>query len=670
MAESLERIEALRREGKITEAAGLAAGAGDHRLASVLLEEACDFAGAAREALLAGEPKRAILFAAIGGSDALAEQAIGVVAESSSRDEAIRAASDLAARGHGREAGALFARVGEHLEAAHAFAAANEALRAAECYEKAGRPADGARALEASLRLRPSDRKLRLELARLLARHGRSEAAVKTLQQLDIGSEERAASLPLLARLLAELGLEEAARNVKNEMARLGVSADEPVPPSIRTQHANTPGAGALLFGRYELVREVAATPHARVVEAVDRITSERVAVKILASSIEGTGRDAFLRFEREAKALAQLRHPHVVPLRAYIPEGPALVVAWMSGGSLAEWLSRELVAPARAVEIACAILGALGEAHRLGILHRDVKPSNVLFDEIGAPRLSDFGAAHLGDLSSTATAGAIGTFAYMSPEQRLGRPASVASDIYGVGALLLELLSGIEPEPAHVGELAHPPSARNPDLKASHDAVVARLLEEDPARRPADAFEARRALEALSWPARLPPSALQKAQPKRPTDRPPASVRSRLASPRDLGDGRDVVARRYDAWLDRDVLVHPLDDASLAIARAFARAGHPALPCVLRIDREKQEIWIAPPRGKALADEPRAVSPGQLARLKEAVALLHEAGGVHGCIDVNHVYVHDGEVVLAYPRSASQGADPARDQAAVESLA
>ena len=108
-----------------------------------------------------------------------------------------------------------------------------------------------------------------------------------------------------------------------------------------------------------------------------------------------------------------------------------------MSGGSLASLLAREAFAPSRAVEIACAVLTALGEAHRLGILHRDVKPSNVLFDAVGAPKLADFGAAHLGDLSSTVTAGAIGTISYMSPEQRLGRKASVASDLYSVGALL-----------------------------------------------------------------------------------------------------------------------------------------------------------------------------------------------------------------------------------------
>src|SRR6202040_1575115 len=97
----------------------------------------------------------------------------------------------------------------------------------------------------------------------------------------------------------------------------------------------------------------------------------------------------------------------------------------------------------------ACAVLSALGEAHRLGVLHRDVKPANVLFDDAGVARLGDFGVAHLGDLSTTATAGVIGTLAYMSPEQREGRPATAESDVYAVGAILFEMLAGGRANPA-----------------------------------------------------------------------------------------------------------------------------------------------------------------------------------------------------------------------------
>ncbi|MFT3766354.1 MAG: protein kinase [Minicystis sp.] len=593
-------------------------GAGlDHARASIALEEACDFRGAAREALLAGDPRRAAHLAALGGDEALAAEAMDAVAQTLPAAEARRAAQDLAARGFGRQAGALFARLGAHADAGEAFAAAGEACAAAQSFELAGRPADGARALEAALRMRPTDAAARLALGRLLARHGRTEAAVKTLQALDPAAPERARALPLLRRCLVELGLAEAAQTLHDEMVRLGVADEAPdSEPLARPVHADATRAdapaarpgGALILGRYETVREIAATPHARVIEAVDRVNGERVAVKLLAGTGGESGRDALFRFEREARALAQLRHPNVVPLRAYHPEGPAIVLAWMSGGSLVDRLRGEPAAPARAVEIACALLSALGEAHRLGILHRDVKPSNVLFDDVGAARLSDFGAAHLGDLSSTATAGAIGTFSYMSPEQRLGRPASIASDVYGVGVLLAELLTGEAPGPVQDG-LDPAPSECHPDLREAHDTAVARLLQEDPRKRPADAFEARRLLLGLTWPERIGPR--RKRLSERPRSvRPPAAAEARITAALDMGDGRDAALRLHDAWLDRDVLVLPGDAATLARARAFARAGHAALPTVLRVD------WGS---GEILGGRPARQGPG--GRAARAVA-------------------------------------------------
>ncbi|AUX26650.1 uncharacterized protein SOCEGT47_072200 [Sorangium cellulosum] len=672
------RADELAAIGQRARGAALLADAGDHAGASALLERACDFPGAARAALSAGDPARAALMAALGGDDALALEAIDLLAATAPRDAALRAAAELSARGFARHAGALFAALGAHAAAAEAFTAAQDARRAAESFERAGRPADGARVLEAALRRRPEDAAAWLALGELLARHGRTEAAVRALQQLPPSAPERARALPLLGKCLSELGLEEAARTVRDEISRLPRAGEAAPPPRVdssrrptsRPPPAGEAPAGPLLFGRYETLREITATPHARVVEARDRITAERVAVKIFTGAAFGVGRDALLRFEREARALAQLRHPNVVALRAYHPEGPAMVLAWMAGGSLIERLRGEPVAPARAVEIACALLSALGEAHRLGILHRDVKPSNVLFDEVGTAHLADFGAAHLGDLSTTATAGAIGTFAYMSPEQRMGRPATLASDLYGVGAVLAELLTGEPPAPAVRGRLDPAPSEAHPDLTAAHDEVVAALLAEDPAARPADAFEARRALTALAWPERPRPQRARASARPRSSEAPPRAT-ARLGATLEAGDGRDTEGRWRDLWLERDVLVLQLDDASLARARAFARAGHAALPAVLRVDLAEGEIWVAPPRGRALADEPRALTRGHRARLGEAIAALHAAGGAHGRIDRQHLYLHDGEITLAYPREApgDVAEAAARDLAALREL-
>lgn len=640
----------------------------DHARASTRLEVECDFAGAAREALLGGEPVRAARLSTLAGDDALCRQAIEAIASQHSVDEGVVAARDLVGRGFHHAAGMLFARLGAHSEAGTAFAAAGDACSAAQSFDLAGRPAEGARALEGAIRRHPNDDAARLALGRLLARHGRTEAALKALQALAPEGPERREALPVMARCLADLGLDAAATALHQEMIRLGVAAVLPESAPLSRPAGLSP-KGALILGRYEVAREVAATAHAQVLDAVDRVTGEHVAVKLLAFTLGDSGRDALHRFEREARALTELRHPNVVPIRAYHPERPAIVLAWMTGGSLASLLEAGPMAPARAAEIACAILSALGEAHRVGILHRDIKPSNVLFDGAGVAHVADFGAAHLGDLSSTATAGAIGTFAYMSPEQRQGRPATVASDLYSAGVVLGELLTGVTK--GHGTTALDPlPSACHPDLDATHDAVLARMLEEDPEGRPRDAFEARRLISSVRWSPQV------KARAPRPMSQArssgPPSATPRLGAARFGEDSRGALLRRHDSWLGRDVLVLPATEPTLARARAFARAGHAALPTVLRVD--EATVWVGVPLGRALADEPtHAISAAQVARLREAVDALHATGGAHGHIDRAHLHALDGEVTLAFPWAcAEDNLDDAvaRDVAALNELA
>jgi serine/threonine protein kinase len=566
----------------------------------------------------------------------------------------------------------LYVRLEAHADAAEAFALAGQALDAADNFERAGKPAEAAKTLETALRRNPQNAAALLALGALLARHGRVEKAIKALQQIDVSAPERWTALPLLARAFEQTGLLDAAREAREEMERLGIAKDVPARVSLSTTKATTKPAATkgavVLYGRYEVVREIATSAHARLVEAVDRITSERVAVKIFAGLIEGAGRDALQRFEREARALERLRHPNVVPLRQYVPEGPAIVLTYMRGGSLADKMREAPMAPARAIEVALLLLSALGEAHRLGILHRDVKPANVLFDDAGTAMLSDFGAAHLGDMSSTATAGAIGTYAYMSPEQRIGKPAEIASDIYAVGAMLYELLTGDAAEPHRTGWLeVSAPSAKNAELTSAHDATVATFLAEEPSRRPADAFDARRGLSSLRWPEKVPDAWSPKTN---VIERVPKGETERLGPPRGLGDGRDMTSLRHDDWLDREVLVLPLDDDSLGRARAFARVGHPMLPTVLRVDRVAQQIWLAPPQGVALADAPHKVRRDVFDRFVQAIQALMAAGGAHGYVDLQHVYFYAGELQLAWPRKPIVAEAAANDLDSVEKLA
>ncbi|HHH29263.1 MAG TPA: serine/threonine protein kinase [Polyangiaceae bacterium] len=473
---------------------------------------------------------------------------------------------------------------------------------------------------------------LRVALGRLYARHGKHQAAIRAVQGLDEGSEHRRAALTVLARSLKALGLRQALRDLEPELARRGISPSdsEPSTPERGEQ-------GTVLYGRYRVHQEVATTPHARLLEATDTLSGERVAVKILASKGMGTGRDALSRFVREAKALTQLRHPNVVPLRDFVQEGPAMILAWMGGGSLRDLLSREAMSPARAAEIGRAVLDALAEAHRLGILHRDIKPANILFDEGGAARLADFGAAHLASSAATVTVGAIGTAVYMSPEQQAGQAATVQSDLYAVGVVLHEMLTGTVPEP-------HRPIAigwAHPDLSPEHDVLIARFLARVPEKRFASALDARCALEALSWPSRI--VVRSRGEKRSSTIPPPQGSKERLVEARWGGDA-------HDSWLGRDVLLRPLEDAHLARANAFARASHPALATVLRADADRGQLWIEAPRGRPLSQGLRLTDADAIA-LRAALAALHRCGGHHGSIDSDHVHLHAGRAKLSYPR-------------------
>jgi serine/threonine-protein kinase len=640
-------IAELVRQERVVEAAELASSRGDARTASTLFERACDWKRAALEAEKAGDAGRALTLAAEARDDETAARALPSLLKDAASAE--RVAWQLDRRGAYRWAARLLEGLGRLGDAARAWERAGEAVQSAALLERTSDVVGAARVLEAAIRREPQRWPAHVALGGLLFRYGKLEASVRALQKVPPDAPERREALTYLADAFGRLGMQEAQREARLELDELG-GALEQEPASA--SHADV---RARLFGRYEILREVAQSPTARVVECTDVVRGEHVAVKIFAGyDARGGGRDALARFEREVKALAALDHPNVVPLRDYLPEGPAIVLLWMSQGTLDDLLAAGPIAPARAIEIASAILGALGEAHRLGILHRDIKPANVLFDEAGTARLADFGVAHLGDLSTTATAGVIGTLGYMSPEQREGRAAGVQSDLYGVGAILHEMLTGEKPAAGDAPRTS--PSGVHRDLDARHDRVVAMLLAEDPKDRPADAFAARKMLTSLTWPASVEPAAPRPRRERLPSDRP--STARVVMRP----DGSHV-----DTWTGHVIDIVPLTDATLARARAFALAGHPSLQTVLRVDRAHEEIWLARPGGGPL--EARLTSK-QLQAAHQALDALHHAGTVHGRVDASHVWVDpDGAVVLRFSSEATAGASVDMDRLALARL-
>ena len=248
-------------------------------------------------------------------------------------------------------------------------------------------------------------------------------------------------------------------------------------------------------LGRYTLTRRLGAGGMAEVWEATDELLKRRVAVKIVRAALSES-REFASRFLREARLAAQLQHAHVVAVYDVGLEAGSLFVVMpvLAGGSLADRLAgpfddRTALAWLR------ALASALDFAHGRGIVHRDVKPLNVLFDEAGEPHLSDFGLARGLDEATqlTQTGVLLGTPLYMSPEQAMGTPAGPAADQYSLGVLAYRLLAGrlpYEKEPTPVllrrtvFEEMPPPSRFRGDLPTAVDAVFSRVLAKAPEAR------------------------------------------------------------------------------------------------------------------------------------------------------------------------------------------
>lgn len=249
------------------------------------------------------------------------------------------------------------------------------------------------------------------------------------------------------------------------------------------------------------------------------------VAVKLLHPHL--TGDEGFLaRFHREAEAAGRLDHPHIVKILDYGREGDLhyLVMELVDGPSLQAMLRDRThpLTPAEAVALIAPLADALDYAHRQGVIHRDVKPSNILLrgGRLDDPVLTDFGVARMVEATVATQAGALlGTPAYMAPEQGEGKPGDERSDIYALGVILYELLTGQPPFQAdspyavilrHIHTPPPPPRSLRPDLPPALEAVVLRALEKDPAARYPSAAAFAAALTASLRPtARFRPPAL-----------------------------------------------------------------------------------------------------------------------------------------------------------------
>jgi eukaryotic-like serine/threonine-protein kinase len=256
---------------------------------------------------------------------------------------------------------------------------------------------------------------------------------------------------------------------------------------------------GTLIDGRYKVLSRLGAGGMADVFLAEDQQLGRKVALKLLHRRFaEDPG---FVeRFRREAQSAAGLQHPNVVSVydRGSYDGTYYIAMEYLPGRSLKQLIRQEApIDPLRAIDITIQILKAARFAHRHGVIHRDLKPHNVIVDDSDHAKVTDFGIARAGASDMTETGSIMGTAQYLSPEQAQGHAVSAASDLYSIGVVLYELLTGRVPFDAdsavtialkHVSEAPTPPRAINPRVSPELEQVVLWALNKDPAHRPADA--------------------------------------------------------------------------------------------------------------------------------------------------------------------------------------
>ena len=346
---------------------------------------------------------------------------------------------------------------------------------------------------------------------------------------------------------------------------------------------------GGAVIREYEVLERIGVGGCGAVYRARQPKLNREVAIKVLLPEL--ANEPAFIRqLEGEALLVARLEHPHIVPIYDFWRDdnGAYLVMRWLRGGSLRAAIERGPLSNQAVMRIMDQVCSALAAAHRVGVAHRDLKPDNVLLDEDGNAYLTDFGIAiHIGDRENTDSDLLVGTMAYMSPEQVVGNAVTTRTDIYSLGLMAFELLTGEHPFAGKVGMelLTYQLERRLPsllsgraDLPSGLDDVLARATAKNVAERHMDALGLAAALHQHLSPE------LQRHNPV-----------ARLYDRAELlpGQHRKLIGR--DALLRQ--IYQALDEQGRVLLHGFGGIGKTALATAVAEQRlqsgDTQVLWL-----------------------------------------------------------------------------
>ncbi|MFH8442826.1 serine/threonine-protein kinase [Streptomyces sp. NPDC018026] len=414
---------------------------------------------------------------------------------------------------------------------------------------------------------------------------------------------------------------------------------------------APDPGAGRLIAGRYRLIAKLGHGGMGTVWRAKDETVDREVAVKeprVPDHLPERERANAFERMRREARAAARLDHPAVVDVHdvAVVDDQPWIVMELVRGRSLGDALQEGTLSAREAARIGLEVLGALEAAHAAGVLHRDVKPDNVLLGRHDRVVLTDFGIAQIeGETSLTDTGGFVGSPEYIAPERVLGQRPGPASDLWSLGVVLYAATEGVSPfrrsnTPATLQSVlnatpAPPASAQGPLAE-----VITGLLDKDPARRP-DAARVRALLDAaVNPPAPQPTQVVRLDGPEQSGAAPASRWSVRLGRNAWLTLGSVVVAAAVASYLLlADPFAGPLPEgwdtphekrlaATLAVPEGYKRtASEEADQHWVTYTDESGAVWIGLTLDKKAEDTAGNIAGSAAAEMYDDDGKFKESG-------------------------------------------